>query len=317
MKDSNSDMNNNNHLFKVSFLALFAISFISCTLDPSIETNPGPPSPRFKPFHYNSQEEKRTFLQIRALNSDLNKIRSHIEFLTNCQKESLIPNGLRTKVSLTTAKSNDRVKRKLQNIPENGVKESLNLILHHYKEEIPILTEAKETAVKQLKLLCDEVRFIPLTDALDSFSEKEQKYLDEGKKKKFNNLKLGSTKHPVLAINTGIGHSKNQPGSITVTSQHVEPWISNLGLTSVEKSFLDNDQDICDKLVDAGMKLLTRDFPQFEFHSSVLDHNHLAFSPHPTIHIHHTGNHHFVTSSSTTGQVMIYMTASTLHLLKN
>ena len=56
-------------------------------------------------------------------------------------------------------------------------------------------------------------------------------------------------------------------GSITVTSQHVEPWIPNLGLTSVEKSSLDNDQDICDKLVDAGMKLLTRDFPQFEYHS--------------------------------------------------
>ena len=54
------------------------------------------------------------------------------------------------------------------------------------------------------------------------------------------------------------------------------------------------------------MKLLTRDFPQFEYHSSVLDHNHIAFSPHPTIHIHHTGNHHFVTSSSTTGQVIMY-----------
>ena len=107
VKDSNSDMNNNNHLFKVSFLALFAISVISCTLDPSIETNPGPPSPRFKPFHYNSQEEKQTFLQIRALNTDLNKIRSHIEFLTNFLKESLIPNGLRTKVSLPTARSND------------------------------------------------------------------------------------------------------------------------------------------------------------------------------------------------------------------
>ena len=199
-------------MFKVSFLALFAISIISCTLDPSIDTNPGPPSPRFKPFHYNSQEEKQTFLQIRALNTDLNKIRSHIEFLTNCRKESLIPNGLRTKVSLATARSNDQVKRKLKNIPENDAKESLNLILHHYKEEIPILTEAKETAVKQLKLLCDEVRFIHLTDALDSFSEKEQKYLDEGKKKKFNNLKLGSTKHPVSAINTGKGHSKNQPG---------------------------------------------------------------------------------------------------------
>ena len=77
---------------------------------------------------------------------------------------------------------------------------------------LPILAEAKETAVKQLKLLCDEVRFIRLTDALDSFSEKEQKYLDEGKKKKFNNLKLGSTKHPVSAINTGKGHSKNQSG---------------------------------------------------------------------------------------------------------
>ena len=119
-------------------------------------------------------------------------------------------------------------------------------------------------------------------------------------------MKLRSTKHPVSAINTGKGHSKNQPGSITVTSQHFEPWNPNLGLTSVEKSFLDNDQDICDKLVDAGMKLLTRDFPQFEYHSSVLDHNHLAFSNDPTIHIHHTGNHHFVTSSSTTGQVIIY-----------
>ena len=172
VKNSNSDMNNNNHLFIVSFLALFAISIFSCTLVNSIGTNPCPPSPRFKPFHYNSQEEKQTFLQILALNTDLNKIRSHIEFLTNCQKESLIPNGLRTNVSLATARSNYRVKTKLQNIPENGVKESLNLILHHYKEDIPILTEAKETAVKQLKLLCDEVQFIRLTDALDSFSEK-------------------------------------------------------------------------------------------------------------------------------------------------
>ena len=208
MKNSNSDMNNNNHLFKVSFLALFAISVISCTLDSSIETNPGPPSPHFKPFHHSSQEEKQTFLQIRLLNTDLDKIRRHIEFLSNCQKESLIPNGLRTKVSLATARSNDRVKRKLWNIPENGLKESLNLILQHHKEEIPILTKLKKLLLKRLKLLCDEVRFIRMTDALASFTEKEQRYLDEGKKEKFNNLKLGSREHPVSAINTRKGHSE-------------------------------------------------------------------------------------------------------------
>ena len=57
-----------------------------------------------------------------------------------------------------------------------------------------------------IKVFYYSVKFIRLTDALDSFSEKEQKYLDEGKKKKINNLKLGSTKHPVSAINTGKGH---------------------------------------------------------------------------------------------------------------
>ena len=92
------------------------------------------------------------------------------------------PKRSQNKVSPVRARSNDRVKKKLRNIPENGLKEFLNLILQHYKEEIPILTEAKETAVKQLKSLCDEVRFIRLTDALVSLSEKEQKYLDEGKK---------------------------------------------------------------------------------------------------------------------------------------
>ena len=54
------------------------------------------------------------------------------------------------------------------------------------------------------------------------------------------------------------------------------------------------------------MSLLKQEFTHFNFQSTAFNHNLLQFEPQPTIHIHHNGHHHFLTSSSVTGKVIIY-----------
>ena len=58
--------------------------------------------------------------------------------------------------------------------------------------------------------------------------------------------------------------------------------------------------------MDSGMSLLNQEFTHFKFQSTAFNHNLLQFEPQPTIHIHHNDHRHFLTSSSTTGKVIIY-----------
>ena len=79
-----------------------------------------------------------------------------------------------------------------------------------------------------------------------------------------------------------------------------------MNLRTTEKEFLTSGKEICDRLVDAGMSLLQKQFPYFNVQSSCLSSDHLIFNSTPTIHIHHTGRNHFVTSTSIGGPVRIF-----------
>ena len=61
--------------FKILFLIIFTLSRICVSQDPSVAKNPGPHTPT--PFIYESTKEKKLFLQLRELNTDLITMTSH------------------------------------------------------------------------------------------------------------------------------------------------------------------------------------------------------------------------------------------------
>ena len=60
------------HVFKVTFLALFGLSFIYCITDPSIEMNPWPSLNTFKSLAQHSEREKQLFCNTRNIDTEIN-----------------------------------------------------------------------------------------------------------------------------------------------------------------------------------------------------------------------------------------------------
>ena len=77
-------------------------------------------------------------------------------------------------------------------------------------------------------------------------------------------------------------------------------------MSYTERAYLTEGKELCDRLIDAGMSLLKKKAPFFEFQSTCLHAGLLYHDPFPTIHIHHTGEHHFVTSTSIGGRIRLY-----------
>ena len=74
-------------------------------------------------------------------------------------------------------------------------------------------------------------------------------------------------------------------------------WIPDLQLTSIEKSFITDNQYLCDRVIDAAMQLLQAT-SNLLIQSATLPHSLLIYSVNPTIHIYHINGNHFVTSTS-------------------
>ena len=71
--------------------------------------------------------------------------------------------------------------------------------------------------------------------------------------------------------------------------------------------YIINNEQICDKIIDAAMLLATKTFPHLLTQSCNLPTNLLQHNPFANIHIHHNGIvNHFVVTSSTQNSVILY-----------
>ena len=76
--------------------------------------------------------------------------------------------------------------------------------------------------------------------------------------------------------------------------------------TGTEKQAILNEDYISDRIIDAAMTLLHQQKPFFMFQSTTFNHQFLQYYPFETIHVHHDGKGHFVTSTSVGGNVKLF-----------
>ena len=91
-----------------------------------------------------------------------------------------------------------------------------------------------------------------------------------------------------------------------IDGKSADSWLPTLKLTTVEQSYIENNEEICDAVVNAFMTILNKDFPHLHFQSSCLFAELLEYAPFDTIHVHHNRRGHFCTSSSIGQSVRVY-----------
>ena len=208
-------------------------SFIYCITDPSIEMNPGPSPKTFKSFPHDSEKEKQLFRKIRNINMEINAIQSHTHrrFLIKCRDNNVMPRGLKTKnkFSLPTKNADNFIKSTLSQTEDKNIDQKIEATIQHFDKELFELILQKQSLMSDLEGFSTVERFQFLSRALRGFSIKEKSDLDSGKAKKLNNL------------------IRQKTNSSLINNQTSDPWISHLNLSSVEKNFILNNEDLCDR----------------------------------------------------------------------
>lgn len=238
--------------------------------------------------------EKIAFLNLKKLNITLIKVKSHLSFLNICRENNVIPNGLISDFSISAAQPSEDLDNKLKTLANDNSLKIIDFILDHYMSIISKMENEKAELIDTLKNITrDHERFDYLVTCIQEFNDREDMKCTGRKKKKINRLKENE---PKLADLKNCQTKKSDE----------DLWISSLNLGMTEKEFLISGENICDRLIDAGMKLLQKKFPFFTFQSACFNDEQLVYDPFPTIHIHHTGINHFVTSTSIGGAVRVF-----------
>lgn len=244
--------------------------------DPSIELNPGP-------LAFQSAEERSIVNRIKATNKDIANCCSHRFFLVSCKDLHIAPRSIDIKVQLAAAKPTPELNKRIQDITKANTALVINTIIEHYSQLIPELSSIVAELYGQLAQISDPSRTLFLKDHLKSVYTEYVNTLQNNKIRKINTyLNLADSNHIP------------------------DTWIPQLGLTETEKRFLYNNEQLCDNIVNAAMKLIMRDNPLLHIQSSTLDSKFLVHSPLETLHIHHNRRGHFVTTTSIGGIVKLY-----------
>ena len=130
-------------------------------------------------------------------------------------------------------------------------------------------------------------RFTLLTNTLKSYQKKLTRKLTFTKDKKFTKLMKIKQR----------SNSSQLLGS---------DWIPELSLTTTERDFILNNEYLCDRIIDSALSLIQTKKPHFTFQSTCFDYTLLQYNPFETIHVHHNGQFHFVTSCSISGKVKLF-----------
>ena len=253
------------YLFCLSFVIY--IGLMDCCFNnyPGIESNPGP---------FSSNQERTLFLQLKKVYQDISQVSCHQMFLRACETLDIVPRGFRNeKLSLASCKPNNNLITSFKSINAASEKEKVGLVISHYEKVITQLVEQKEQITLNLAAACtSRDRFDQLIAELDAAMIRDRDNRMLRHNKKLNTL-----------LDTDLSATK---------------WLPSLLLTSLEKSFITNNEYLCDRIIDAAMKLLQNANPELFIQCVLLQPELLIYSVNPTVHIHHIGGNHFVTTST-------------------
>ena len=260
---------------KFSLLVLFlAGTFFVCiiiALDPRVEWNPGP-----------SMGEDSLVKAVKEHDRNIARMASHRFFLASCCSLKIIPRGLDLQVPLAAAKSNAKLETDIRSISTKNSVEVMQRMIVHYNESISLERKRRATVLQKLKLCVDRGRFLLLEDSLKAAYECYLESQRSVKLKKIDNyLKVQDPQEP-------------------------HPWLPDLALTTLERDVIINNENLCDEVVNGMMKLLTRTNPLISTQSTCVPTDQLHYAPCETVHIHHDGHGHFLTSTSIGGIVKLY-----------
>ena len=256
----------------VLVLALFAFILIC------IELNPGPPNG----ISFSSIGEKTLVDSLKQKHQVLAKLVSHRFFLVKCRDLKITPTGFDLKIPLSAAQSNRKLETEVAKILKSTSSEIVSAILKHYEVCIVETKHDVDQCFRKLAQSCSKERHMYLKDHITALFGSFLQTLQNGKLKKINGYLNKRTVDPVTK------------------------WIPELGLSTVERGFLTNGEQLCDQLVNAMTKLMMEHNPLVNVQSSCMPTEQLIYSPLETLHVHHNGRGHFVTSSSIGGQVKFY-----------
>ena len=233
--------------------------------DPCIETNPGP---------FSSQLERSTFHKLKDIYKDITQVSCHQLFLSSCDTPGVIPRGFRCgQLSVASCQPNDSLISALKSIDATSEREKVKLHIGHYDETIAALVEQKNEISAKLAEAC------PSRERFDQLIAE----LNEGMIYTRDKLMFRQTQKLNTLLDSELSRTE---------------WLPDLHLTSIEKGFLTNNEYLCDRIIDASMKLLRRAYPHVFIQSFLLQHSLLTYSVSPTVHIHHIRGNNFVTTST-------------------
>ena len=260
--------------YLLTFLCVGALVKMETMLDPSIERNPGPSQ------EY-SKAEFKVVNKIKAVNKDIGRISSHRYYLTQCIDMGVVPKGLRREVSNCIAKPNVELKSILEEAEREHTLSNMRIFKEHYDLNMAELEQLKTSLVLQLQEVCsNRDRFNQIMDDISSRWMSDIETLQARKAKKLN--------RDMLEL------------------QGRKDWLPDLGLSTTERSYIENGEDLCDAVINAASRLITKNNPLLDIQSVTFNEDHLIFNPLETVHVHHNGQHHFLVSSSIGGTIRIF-----------
>ena len=281
--------------YSIVFMVLVSLSSILSHADKGVEKNPGPGKHSFHNFTYESESEKIKFLELKKQTVTMVKLSSHVSFLDYCKKNNVIPKGMSTNLTISAAQQDDVLQNKLRSLSFQNSMKNVEIILDHYKQVISSIKLDLLRLQKELFQCCScDSRHRYLINCISGFKAKHQKRFGKIKQKKISKLP------------SKFENDTNTPSDVQKPISSDNIWIKTLNLTITEKSFITSGKELCDRLIDVSMSLIWKKFPNFEFQSACLGADLLVYNPYPSIHIHHTGANHFVTTTSLGGPVRLF-----------
>lgn len=258
--------------FSLTLIVFLGLTDSFLVNDPGIERNPGPSSQTRRSFA--SPQQRATYLKLKDVYQDISRVSCHHVFLSSCDTLNVIPRGFdKEKLSLASCKPTDELVTTLKSLDAATAREKMRLHISHYEHIIAQLEVQKQDLITLLAGTCttDDQR-------LQLISE-----LDAGMVRDRDNRLLRQDRK----LNT-----------LLDSQLQADEWLPDLQLTSREKGFILNNEFICDRTIDAAMKLLQDDYPHLFIQSAVFPHSLLIYSVNPTVHIHHLKGNHFITTST-------------------
>ena len=126
----------------------------------------------FSNFKYQSDREKQLFNDVRTLERNLCRTKSHLEFFSWCKSSGVHPTNMEYNGNFNVAFAKDSMERQLRKIDTVNINEKILLCINHFKIETARFTEEIAVAKSKLKSDCNPDRFTALITKLDQHRKK-------------------------------------------------------------------------------------------------------------------------------------------------